>query len=126
MTGVKADCRHLIPLLTACAEKCEEFVRGLVPKHHCVKPAQEVIQAAKNMIVVCRDHMKDCGNADCRTVCQETVRACEKAIEKSTACVDVCMGAGSDEDAKEVCADCAKACRDCIKACNNCIEKACA
>ncbi|MFA5998731.1 MAG: hypothetical protein WC747_01785 [Candidatus Babeliales bacterium] len=126
MIEVKADCRHLIPLLTECAEKCDEYVRDLVPKHHCIKPAQEVIQVAKNMVVVFKDHIKECTNTICSTACHATMRACEKAIEKSTACVDVCLGAGSDEDAKIVCADCAQACRDCMKSCDDCVEKACA
>ena len=125
MVGVKRDCRQLITLLTACAEKCDEYTQNLVSKHHCVKPAQEVVLVSKNMITICRDHIKECKDVDCGEVCKACIKACEKVVEKATACVDVCMGAGSDQDAKEVCTDCAKACRDCMKACDDCMSKAC-
>jgi hypothetical protein len=125
MAGVKVDCKNLVPLLAACAQKCNEYVRDIVPKDHCIKPAQEVVKASKNMITVCRNHIKECKDSACIAVCKSLVSACEKAVEKSTACVDVCMGAGTDKDAQEVCQTCAQACRDCIKFCNDCLAKAC-
>jgi hypothetical protein len=101
------------------------YVRDIIPKSHCLKPAQEVIQVTKNLITILRQHLKECKNSVCLSVCQPAIKTCEKVVEKCTACVDACMGSGSDQDAKEVCQDCHQACKDCIKACNECLGKAC-
>lgn len=125
MSSVKDLCKSGVPVLTKSADMCDKYVRGTEPKHHCVKPAQDVVAMCKKTIAELRSHTTSCKNSGCVALCQSSIKASEKAVEKNTACIDACMGAGSDNDCKIVCKDCADACRACIKAYQDCAQNAC-
>lgn len=124
--SVKESCKFAAQKLGVCADKCEEFVKDLIPKTHCIPAARDAVAACKKLIEQCRAHIASCKNPTCTTVSQVCIKAAEKAVEKATACADACAGAGSDADCKIVCKDCAQACRACMQSCQDCLQKVCA
>jgi len=112
---IKQLCHLAIPKLTRSAEMCEQYVKGGVPKEACIQPAKDVKEVLMPIIAACHEHLKVCTDSKCIAACQSSLKTAEKAVEKNTACFDACGGAGSDDDCKIVCQDCAQACRACIK-----------
>jgi hypothetical protein len=125
MSMVKDACKLAMQKLGACAGVCEKFVKGEIPKNHCIPPARDAASACKKTIEALREHLKSCKNDACIACSNLCIKACEKAVEKSNACADACGGGSSDGDCKTVCKDCADACRACLKACQDCMSKAC-
>ena len=125
MSNVKEACKFAVQKLGACAGVCDKFVKGEVPRNHCIAPSRDAASAYKKTIQACREHMANCKNAACNDACNACIKACEKAVEKNNACADACGGGSSDADCKTVCKDCSDACKACIKACQDCITKVC-
>jgi hypothetical protein len=126
MVSIKDSCKSAIQRLTAAAKMCDEYIQNLVPKKHGIQAAQDAVAVCKKVIEDCRTHVKSCKNNECVTACQMTIRSCEKAVEKNTACIDAFTGSTPDSDCKTVCKDCADASRACIKACQDAMQKVCA
>lgn len=125
MSSVKDICKVACQKLEACATVCEKHVKGAATKQACVQPAKDAIVACKQVIAACREHLKNCDDRECVAVCQASIKASEKAVEKCTACVDASNGMGSDSDCIIVCRDCAIACRACLKCCQDSMTKTC-
>ena len=125
MASVKEVCKISIEKLKVCADKCDQHVKNLVPKNHCVQPAKDAIAASKQLIFACRGHLQSCKNPECKAVAIACIKSAEKVVEKATACIDACNGAGSDQDVIIVCKDCIEACKACIKNCEECAQKVC-
>lgn len=125
MSSAKNICKSAILKLEACALMCEKHVKATASKKDCIQPAKEAIAACKQVIAECRLHIKKCDNASCKALCNASIKAAEKAVEKCTACVDASNGMGSEADCVIVCKDCAVACRASLKACKECSEKMC-
>ena len=125
MSNVKEACKFAMQKLGACAGVCDKFVKGEIPKNHCIPAARDAASACKKTIEACRAHVASCKNPGCADVCNASIKACEKAVEKSNACADAAGGGSSDSDNKIVCKDCAEACRAAMKACQDCMTKVC-
>lgn len=126
MSNVKEACKFSVQKLGASSGICEKFVKGEIPRNHCIAPARDASAACKKTIEACRAHLNSCKNTACNAACNACIKACEKAVEKNNACADACGGGSSDADCKTVCKDAAFASKDCIKACQDCMAKACA